>query len=63
MFLRDRIARQFGLAVEVGDMVQARNGNGAGVDEGKPIEFNEARAVSEVNALQTLLEDRYKNKV
>lgn len=63
MFLRDRIARQFGLAVEVGDMVQARNGSGAGVDEGKPIEFNEARAVSEVNALQTLLEDRYKNKV
>lgn len=40
-----------------------RNGSGAGVDEGKPVEFNEARAVNEVNALQTLLENRYKNKV
>lgn len=43
--------------------MQTRNGGGAGVDEGKPVEFNEARAVSDVNALQTLLEDRYKNKV
>lgn len=62
-FLRDRIAGQFGLAVEGGDMIPTRDNNGVGVDAGKPIEFNETRAAGEVNALQTLLENRYMNKV
>lgn len=49
--------------MEGGDTIPTRGNNDAGVDDGKPIEFNETRAAGEVNALQTLLENRYMNKV
>ncbi|KAL0636995.1 hypothetical protein Q9L58_003977 [Maublancomyces gigas] len=67
-FLRDRSAKQFGLHVGREDAVPTQNGDALsttgnkGMEEGKPVvEFNTVGAVGELNALQTLLENRYLN--
>lgn len=59
--------KQFGLAVEGEDTQDSGASSTTGntsVEEGKPVaKFDGAKAVSELNALQTLLENRYMNKV
>lgn len=54
--------KQFELGLEGEDVIPVQNG-GSAFSAAAGSKFSEAKTVGELNALQTLLEDRYMNKV
>ncbi|KAH0610023.1 uncharacterized protein H6S33_012569 [Morchella sextelata] len=67
--LQQRIARQFVQAVEGDEAIPTQNHSGpattgsGSAGEGRPVvKFDEGRAAREINALGSLLEDRYRKK-